>query len=58
MSYARTLQRRLDIDLINQIEASGRRIKAAGSAIKSPRRQPRAAETYRGARRNRVMGRT
>jgi hypothetical protein len=51
MSYARTLQRGLDLDLIAQIEASGR-----------PRRKPKPSSkllprhhtTYRGYRRNQM----
>lgn len=49
MSASRTLARKLDLDLIARIEASG--------APEKPRKisrnkKPRKADTYRGARRN------
>jgi hypothetical protein len=55
MSFARTLQRALDLDLIARIEASG--------AVQKPpkpksKNRPRPAYTYRGFQRNRKFGRT
>lgn len=49
MSYTRKLHRGIDIDLVDRIEANGpvKKVKS----LKAKRR-PRAAHTYRGARRN------
>ncbi len=55
MGASRTLLRKLDHDLIARIEASGRPEKPRRSTKK---KAPRAADSYRGARRNddRVKG--
>jgi hypothetical protein len=55
MSFARTLQRALDLDLIARIEASG--------AVQKPpkpksKNRPRPWFSYRGAQRNMRLGRT
>jgi hypothetical protein len=49
MGVSRTLLRKLDIDLIDRLEASGTPEKPKRIARK---KKPRMAETYRGARRN------
>ena len=50
MSYGRTLQRKLDIDLINQIEAHGRVMRPVKPSLTKSSKGPRKAETYRGNR--------
>jgi hypothetical protein len=56
MSYARTLQRALDLDLIARIDANG------GTVQKLPKpkskNRPRPWFSYRGAQRNMRLGRT
>ena len=49
MGASRTLLRKLDLDLIARMEASGRIEKKKRPPLK---RKPRSAESYRGARRN------
>jgi hypothetical protein len=49
MGASRTLLRKLDLDLIARIEASGRPEKPKKITRK---KKPREADTYRGARRN------
>ena len=49
MSYARSLARRLDPDLIERIEAGGKPQKQTAS---KSRREPRASSEYRGHARN------
>jgi hypothetical protein len=49
MGASRTLLRKLDLDLIDRLEASGRPEK---SKKITRNKKPRLADTYRGARRN------
>lgn len=52
MSYARTLQRAINTDLVDQIEANGSVAKAKSFKTKS--KPPRDYTTYRGYRRNQL----